>query len=213
MSASGYQALRLPFEISPIHTERAMLRRFAPSDLADVNAYQSNESVVRYLAWEAQTSDESVRFLAERACMTRLAADGDGVVYAVDTGIASGRSARVVGEIILLLDSVPQARLEIGWIFHPDVHGHGYASEAARAVIDMCFTTLCAHRLIARVDPRNLASARLSERLGMRHEGVQREDHFLKGEWASTSVYTLLASEYASLRPRRAPGTPEPPGA
>jgi NAD(P)-dependent dehydrogenase (short-subunit alcohol dehydrogenase family) len=35
------------------------------------------------------------------------------------------------------------------------------------------------------------------ERLGMRHEGVMREDHFLKGEWASTSVYSLLIGEYA----------------
>jgi RimJ/RimL family protein N-acetyltransferase len=129
--------------------------------------------------------------------MTRLTPDAVGVAYAVDPFMAAGQESRTIGEIILLMDSALDARLEIGWIFHPDAGGRGYASEAARAVIDLCFRTLRAHRVIAKLDPRNGPSARLAERLGMRHEGVMREDHFLKGEWASTSVYSLLIGEYA----------------
>jgi RimJ/RimL family protein N-acetyltransferase len=195
--------LRLPFDVRPIRTARAILRPFAPGDLDDVGAYQAIDSVVRYLAWEPQTADESARYLTERAGMIQLAADGthNGIAYAVDVGSPSGRASHVVGEIIVLLDSAPHCRLEIGWIFHPDVHGRGYAGEAARAVLDVCFTSVLAHRVIAKLDPRNLASARLSERLGLRHEGVSREDHFLKGEWRSTSVYALLADEYHQRKP------------
>jgi RimJ/RimL family protein N-acetyltransferase len=190
--------MRLPFDISPIRTARTVLRPFAPGDLDDVAAYQRLESVVRYLAWGTMTPQESARYLDERMAMTRLASDTPGVAYAVDPGMAAGQESRMIGEIILLMDSLPDSRLEIGWIFHPDAGGRGYASEAARAVIDLCFTTLGAHRVVAKLDPRNDPSARLAGRLGMRHEGVSREDHFLKGEWASTSVYSMLADEYVS---------------
>jgi RimJ/RimL family protein N-acetyltransferase len=196
--AVDLEQMRLPFDISPIRTARTVLRPFASGDLTDVMAYQHVESVVRYLGWAAMTPAESARYLEERMAMTRLASDTTGVAYAVDPGMAASQESRLVGEIILLMDSAPDARLEIGWIFHPDVQGRGYASEAARAVIDLCFTTLRAHRVIAKLDPRNGPSARLTERLGMRHEGVMREDHFLKGEWASTSVYSLLAGEYSA---------------
>jgi RimJ/RimL family protein N-acetyltransferase len=190
--------LWLPFDIGPIRTARTVLRPFAARDLDDVIAYQRLEPVVRYLGWGTMTPQESARYLDERMAMTRLASDTQGVAYAVDPGVGAGLESRMVGEIILLMDSAPDARLEIGWIFHPDVAGRGYASEAARAVLDLCFTTLRTHRVVAKLDPRNDPSARLAERLGMRHEGVLRDDHFLKGEWASTSVYSMLADEFAS---------------
>ena len=42
--------------------------------------------------------------------------------------------------------------------------------EAARAVRDYAFDTLCLERLIAIIDPANVASIRVAEKLGMRYE-------------------------------------------
>ncbi len=46
--------------------------------------------------------------------------------------------------------------------------------------------------------PRNLASARVCERLGMRLEAHLREESWFKGEWGDLLVYAVLASEWPS---------------
>ncbi len=60
----------------------------------------------------------------------------------------------------------------------------------------MAFADLGMHRVWAQLDPRNAASARVCERLGMRQEAHFREDIWFKGEWGSTDVYAILASEW-----------------
>ncbi|MFN2185279.1 MAG: GNAT family N-acetyltransferase, partial [Anaerolineae bacterium] len=72
----------------------------------------------------------------------------------------------------------------------------------ARAVLDLAFGKLGLHRVIATCDPRNDASRRVMEKLGMRREG-----HFVKGvqihgEWADEYFYAILAEEWtAQARP------------
>jgi len=52
------------------------------------------------------------------------------------------------------------------------------------------------HRVIARVDGRNKASARLCERVGMTREAHLRRDEWAKGEWTDTLIYGLLTEEW-----------------
>jgi hypothetical protein len=59
---------------------------------------------------------------------------------------------------------------EIGYRLARAHWGHGFATEAARAVRDYSFQTLCLPRLIAIIDPRNVASVRVAEKIGMRYE-------------------------------------------
>lgn len=194
----------LPFQAGEVRTDRAVLRPFARRDLPDVERLLGREDVVRYLDWDVHTAQEASDALERWTGMTRLAADGDTVYFAVEaagvdgdsgSGAADGRG-RVVGEIILVLESVRDGRLEIGWIFHPDVHGLGLAGEAARAVLVLCFRALGAHKVVAKLDARNTASAALADRLGMRREAVLRDDHVSKGEWVSVAFHSVLAEEY-----------------
>ncbi len=60
---------------------------------------------------------------------------------------------------------------EVGWSLHPDATGKGYAVEAAVAVMDYAFDTLGWRDVIHCIDPDNLASARVAERLGSRNRG------------------------------------------
>ncbi len=79
----------------------------------------------------------------------------------------------MIGEISLIWRSVEDRQGEIGYIFNPDQHGRGYATEAANAMLRYGFEELGLHRIHARCDLRNSASWRVMERLGMR-----REAHF-----------------------------------
>lgn len=61
---------------------------------------------------------------------------------------------------------------EVGWSFHPDAWGKGYATEAARAAIDWAFDALGWTEVIHCIDPANVPSQRLAQRLGSRNRGL-----------------------------------------
>ena len=68
--------------------------------------------------------------------------------------------------------------------------------EGGRAVLSIAFEELGLHRVIGRLEPRNIASARVLEKLGMRREAHFVENEYLKGEWQSEAVYAILDREW-----------------
>ena len=81
-------------------------------------------------------------------------------------------------------DSPVAGEWEIGWRLCSDAWGEGYAFEAATAVVSAAFETWGIDKIVSRIHPRNVASRRLAERLGMRENKSRRhvptgEDHFL----------------------------------
>lgn len=61
---------------------------------------------------------------------------------------------------------------EVGWSLHPDAHGKGYAMEAAVASIDYAFDVLGWTEVIHCIDPDNVPSQKLAERLGSTNRGA-----------------------------------------
>lgn len=112
-----------------------------------------------------------------------------------------GSAGRVVGDVGLCWRSDVHAHAEIGYVIHPDSQGHGYATEAAAAVVDLAFTGLGAHRVTGQIDARNLASAAVLERLGLRWEGHLVENEFVKGEWADEVIYAVLDRQWSDRHP------------
>ncbi|MHB1288892.1 GNAT family N-acetyltransferase [Georgenia sp.] len=86
---------------------------------------------------------------------------------------------------------------ELGWMIHPDHCGNGYATEAVRALIRLCFAQLGLRRLTANCFADNTASWRLMERVGMRRElHTVRDSLHRDGEWLDALGYALLADEW-----------------
>jgi len=178
----------------PIRTQRLLLRPFSPDDLDAVHAIHSRADVTRYLYWQPRTVDEVREQLAVRAKRPSLEAEGDTLALAV----VVRESGTLIGEVILVWRSREHGQGEIGFVFHPDHHGRGYAGEAAVVMLRLGFDGLGLHRIIGRCDGRNAASARLMERLGMRREAHFRENEIVKGEWSDEYVYAMLAAEWAA---------------
>ncbi|SER80699.1 GNAT family N-acetyltransferase [Actinokineospora terrae] len=186
----------MPLPAFPIKTRRLVLRRYAADDLDALHAVQSREDVTRYLYWGPRTREEVEKALAERIGLTALSVDGDRVVLAVElaeTGV-------LVGDLTLFLVSRENRTAEIGYIFHPDHAGHGYATEAAAELVRIAFDHLDMHRVVARLDAANTASSRLLERLGMRKEAHFVRNEYVRGRWADEAVYAMLASEWESAK-------------
>jgi RimJ/RimL family protein N-acetyltransferase len=102
----------------------------------------------------------------------------------------------VVGDVGLQWVSERDRTAEIGFIVDPRQQGKGYATEAARALVDWAFAAAGLHRVIGRLEARNAASARVLEKLGMRLEAHLVENEWVKGEWQSELVYAILEHEW-----------------
>jgi RimJ/RimL family protein N-acetyltransferase len=74
------------------------------------------------------------------------------------------------------------------------LRGKGYAREAAAALIDAVFAQTDVHRIVASIDPANLASMRVLEHLGFRYEGTARDAEMVRGEWVDDMRFALLRS-------------------
>ena len=179
-----------------LRTERLVLRLMTEADIDDIHSYQSREDVCRYLLFDPRSRDEVAEKVAKHASATTLEKDGDYLQLALELPATPGAPARVIGDSYFTISSLENSRGEIGWTLHPDFAGHGYAAEAARAVLDIAFRTIRLHRVYAELDPRNDASIDLCERLGMRVEAFFVKDLWFKGDWADTGMYAILRDEW-----------------
>jgi RimJ/RimL family protein N-acetyltransferase len=179
----------------PLRTERLILRPFTRGDVDAVYAYRRREDVARYLFDVALSRGECALAVQQRIGQVAFEAEGDKIVLAVELA-ANGA---LIGEMSLIWRSVDARQAEVGWIFDPDYQGRGYATEAAKAMLDLAFGPGDVHRVAARCDVRNEASWRLMERLGMRREAHFREHGLFKGRWDEEFIYALLAPEWRAI--------------
>jgi RimJ/RimL family protein N-acetyltransferase len=177
-----------------LRTDRLLLRRFRAEDLDRLADWQSRPDVARFVYWEPRSREEAAAVLAQRMAATRLERDDDAIGLAVERR----EDGLLLGDLTLWLRSAEHRQVEVGYVFHPDAGGHGYATEAARALLTHAFQDLQAHRVFARTDARNTASAALLRRLGMREEAHFREAELFKGAWSDELVFAILDREWPS---------------
>jgi len=84
---------------------------------------------------------------------------------------------RFIGWILLIPTSGTGSEIELGWRFNRDAWGKGYATEASKALLDYALDTLYLDRVVADIDPNNLASIRVATKIGMMDEGLQKNEH------------------------------------
>jgi RimJ/RimL family protein N-acetyltransferase len=176
----------------PVRTERLLLRPIdAVGDVDAIHAYASREDVCRYIPWTPKTREDVVAWLPRRETTT-IPAPGAGASLA----ITLAGTGELVGDVILIWASEEHRTGELGYVVNPAYAGHGYATEAARAMLAMAFERLGLRRMVARVDARNPASAAVLRKVGMRQEAVLVENEWFKGAWSTEIDFALLDHEW-----------------
>jgi RimJ/RimL family protein N-acetyltransferase len=178
----------------PLRTARLELRSYRSADFDDLLAIESREDVNRYLYAEPGDAAAVRAGLDRKIGEAALEDEGRRLSLAV----VDPADGRVVGEVHLDWLSRTHRQGEIGFVFHPDIQGRGYATEAADAVLRLAFVDLALHRVIGRLDHRNLGSARVLEKLGMRREAHFVHDEIFKGGWSDQIVYAMLDEEWTA---------------
>jgi RimJ/RimL family protein N-acetyltransferase len=182
-----------------MHTERLLLRPFEDGDLQVLHAMQSDEEVVRYLYHDARSLDEVRVSLALKIACAEVVREDAGV----NAAVVLRETGELVADVSLWWVSERHKHAELGFVVHPAHQRNGYATEAARPMLDFAFDTMGVHRVVGRTEARNAASARVLEKLGMRLEAHLIENEWGKGAWQSELAYAVLADEWRSLTAQR----------
>lgn len=167
-----------------IRTERLILRRARPDDLADVHAMLSDPRAMRY--WSRPEHDSIAQ---SRDWLERMIAAIDADDYLIE------HQGRVIGKAGMW------RRPEVGFMIHPDHQGKGLAREAMVAVIDHLFATHDIPDLVAEADPRNAASLKLLARLGFVETGRAERTMQWREEWCDSVYLALPRARWITARP------------
>jgi RimJ/RimL family protein N-acetyltransferase len=173
-----------------LDTPRLRLRPFGGADADDLFAMHSSAHVLRY--WDSPPWRDPGR--AERfiGVCRQMADEGTGTRVAVDRL----PDEAFIGWCSLNRWNPDHRTASLGYCFDAAAWGHGYATEAARALLGWAFDTLDLNRVQALTDTRNTASARVLEKLGFVREGRLREDCVVDGEVSDSWVYGLLRRDW-----------------
>jgi len=182
----------------PVHTARLRLRAAAAHDAEPTWVYRRLEIVNTWLTRAPDTFDKYRAVFEDPVTLAKV------LVVELE-GAVIGDLMVVVEDAWAQAEVADQARgvqAELGWSFHPDHTGRGYATEAVRELIRICFTDLGLRRVTANCFAGNEASWRLMERVGMRRElYAVRESLHRSGEWLDGIGYALLADEWRAVAP------------
>jgi RimJ/RimL family protein N-acetyltransferase len=177
-------------------TDRLILRDFVEDDWPAMLAYQTDPRYLRFYAWTRRTPQDVQafvgRFVAQQERDPRLK---------FQLAIVLPASGQLIGNAGIRIKTAGGHEADIGYELDPQHWGCGYASEAARALVQFGFERLHLHRISAHCLAENTASARVLEKLGMRLEGRLRDSEYFKGRYWDTLHYAILDHEWREASP------------
>jgi RimJ/RimL family protein N-acetyltransferase len=184
----------MPTEPISIKTERLVLRSVHPDDAADMYAYRSKPEVNQYLGFKPDSLEHMREFITHKIAPT---------INQVNTwhqfAMVHTQTNTVIGDIGLHFFDAEGHQMEVGYTLSDAHRGKGYATEALSAAINFLFNQLGKRRITASIDPENLPSLALVERLGFRKEAHFRESLFMDGKWVDDVIYAMLKSDWLRL--------------
>lgn len=180
----------------PIHTPRVTVRLLEESDLPGLMAVNGDDQVTRFLPYATWRSPEDAQAWHQR--MQGLHQTGTALQFVL-LDRATGEPA---GTCLLFRHDEGSARAELGYVLGRAHWGSGLMQEALQGLLACAFGPLQLRRLEAEVNPANVASTRLLQRLGFTREGVLRQRWVGKGEPYDVVVFGLLSHEFKPATPR-----------
>lgn len=171
-----------------IRTDRLLIRIPEMKDKEDFFVYRSMPEIHKYQSWRPKLISEIEEFINKNVTVYP---NTEHTWLQLAICLNEGQMIGDIG-IHFLEDN----QIEIGYTLSPKYQGNGYASEAVKAVINYAFSEWQKHRIIASVDPDNIHSVKLLERVGFR-----REAHFIKSfrmddQWYDDCIYAILEDEW-----------------
>lgn len=177
-------------DLPTLETNRVILRKFTIEDAQDMFEYSSVPDVSRYIPWETHKSiDDSYEFLNY---ILKQYEEGKLAPWAIELK----EIHKVVGTIDFVAWFPQHYRAEIGFILSKEHWGKGYIPEVARKVIEFGFENMELNKIKAPCMVENEQSQRVLQKLGMKLEGILKEEYLIKDKFRDMAVYSILKEDF-----------------
>lgn len=176
-----------------LESDRLLLRPVNSNDKDEIFNYRSDREANKYQGWIPKTPGDVDSFITTIA--KQINEPGTWFQFS----IIEKKTNLLIGDLGVHFWDKENKQVEIGCTLNRRFQKNGYATESVRLIIDYLFTELKKHRIIASVDPQNLNSIRLVERIGFRKEAHFVESLFVNGEWVDDLIYSLIEKDWNLL--------------
>jgi RimJ/RimL family protein N-acetyltransferase len=159
-----------------LKTERLTIRDLRPDDFAEIHALRSDPEVARFMDFDPETAAQTRGWLAD---VVKHNQKQPRIGY--NFAIVRESDSRIIGWIGIGAPSKPSGRyereLDFAYALRPPYWAQGFMTEALGAVLAFAFEKLSADFIYGECDVRNVASARVMEKAGMRLDHIGSERH------------------------------------
>jgi len=176
-------------------SDRLVLRKINASDFDTMVAHEQNPELMKYI--RPITSIEETQSKVQQCVDDWHGKEGQWLMLVAHLKSEISPNKELIGMVCLNIESLEFKRVEIGYRFHSNFHGMGYAFEAAKCVSDFLFEQVNIHKLLAYCVAEHQGSYHLMEKLGMQREACLRQHTKLAdNEWHDELIYGLLAQDH-----------------
>lgn len=177
-----------------LRTDRLVLREFAAGDWVPTHAYENDPRYLRFYERDAVTEKQAkglvYAFITWQAEQPRSK---------VQLAVTLADTGELIGNVGLRRDAPHDPLADMGYELAPDHWGRGYATEAARAMVDWGFGVWGVERIHAHCVADNTASARVLARAGLREEARLRGHQFFKGCHWDVLLFGMLREDWIEM--------------
>lgn len=174
-----------------ITCERVILRNYESTDWERVHIYGANPDFSKYEIWGPNTIEDTHKFISEMVQQTKASPR-----FKFDFAICLEENGLLIGGCGIRRETELSNVANLGWAINPDFQSKGYATEAARGLIQFGFEELSLKVIYATCDTRNTSSFKVMEKLGMKRVGLIKGTKEIKGHIRDSYRYEVLSSEW-----------------
>ncbi|MBD8499557.1 GNAT family N-acetyltransferase [Paenibacillus arenosi] len=172
-----------------LHMERLYMRKMNVSDSPSLFKIWSDPDVTEFMNVSSFTEERQAKDLIK--LLDELSQDNKAIRYSI---IEKG-SNEIIGSCGFNYLDFEHAKAEIGYDIAKTSWGRGYATEAIQSLLNYGFSTLELNRIEAKVEPENVNSAKVLQKLNFTFEGTLRQYEKINGIFNDLTMYSKLRSD------------------
>ncbi len=173
-----------------LQTDRLILRKMTLDDAQDIFEYAKDEEISKWVTWPAHKSiDDTIQFI-------NFVLDGYKKNKHIGFVAERKEDKKVIGTIGFATFFVDHDKAEIGYTFGAKYWGKGYATEAAKKIIEFGFNELDLNRIQAHVFIPNEASKKVLKKIGMKFEGILKQAFKKNGKYLDLELCAILKEDF-----------------
>ncbi len=172
-----------------LESKRLLFKEILMSNAMDLYSIRSDEEVMEFMDIPKLESLEEAQ--EQVKCLSNSFSEGKSIRW----GIIEKSSNNFIGYYGYWRLVPEHCRGEIGYALLPQFWNKGYMSETLNVLLNFGFESIKLHSIEANVNPQNIRSIRLLEKIGFKKEAYFRENYLFNGRFLDSVIYSLLQKD------------------